>query len=83
LKNPSGGYYDHATCDAGILRSRLTLIEQNGAAASFFLRLAAASSAKYSDAARWALSAFTRDFAGHGIHAARFGQALGEFINRH
>lgn len=84
LTNPSGGYYDRATCDAGILRSRLTLIEQNGAAASFFLRLAGATNLiKYQDAARWALSAFTADFAAHGIHAARFGQALGEFMDRH
>ena len=84
LTNPRGGYYDRATCDAGILRSRLTLIEQNGAAASFFLRLAGATNlVKYQDAARWALSAFTTDFAAHGIHAARFGQALDEFMNRH
>ena len=84
LTNPAGGYYDRATCDAGILRSRLTLIEQNGAAASFFFRLAATTnSARYHDAARWALGTFTTDFAAHGIHAARFGQALDEFMNRH
>jgi uncharacterized protein YyaL (SSP411 family) len=84
LTNPAGGYYDRATCDAGILRSRLTLIEQNGAAASFFLRLAATTkSARFHDAAHWALGAFTTDFAAHGIHAARFGQALDEFVNRH
>ncbi|MGH7871796.1 MAG: DUF255 domain-containing protein [Candidatus Binatia bacterium] len=82
LTNPRGGYYDRATRDAGILRSRLTLIEQNGVAAAFFLRLAGATNlVKYRDAARWALSAFTADFAAHGIHAARFGQALGEFMN--
>jgi uncharacterized protein YyaL (SSP411 family) len=58
------------------------LIEQNGAAASFFLALAETTGAPgYRDAALWALSAFTGDFNSYGIHAAGFGQALNEFVN--
>lgn len=82
LKNPDGGYYDLATAGPAYLSFRLTLIEQNGAAASFFLALAEATrEVKYRDAALWALSAFTGDFSSYGIHAAAFGQALNEFVN--
>ena len=42
LKNPDGGYYDIAAPGPAYLSFRLTLIEQNGAAASFFLALAEA-----------------------------------------
>ena len=42
LKNPDGGYYDLAAPGPAYLSFRLTLIEQNGAAASFFLALAEA-----------------------------------------
>jgi uncharacterized protein YyaL (SSP411 family) len=60
----------------------LTLIEQNGAAASFLLALAEATrEPRYRDAALWALSAFPTDFSSYGIHAAGFGQALNEFVN--
>jgi uncharacterized protein YyaL (SSP411 family) len=83
LKNPAGGYYDIAVPGPAYLSFRLTLIEQNGAAASFFLALAeAAKEPRYRDAALWALSAFTGDFSSYGIHAAGFGQALNEFVNR-
>jgi uncharacterized protein YyaL (SSP411 family) len=82
--NPSGGYYDLPAPGFAYLEFRLTLIEQNGAAAAFFLKLAAASKeTQYREAAVWALSAFTGDFAAYGIHAASFGQALGEFVNDH
>jgi uncharacterized protein YyaL (SSP411 family) len=82
LKNPAGGYYDIAVPGSAYLSFRLTLIEQNGAAASFFLALAEATKElQYRDAALWALSAFTGDFNSYGIHAAAFGQALGEFVN--
>jgi hypothetical protein len=58
------------------------LIEQNGAAASFFLALAETTREPgYRDAALWALSAFPADFSSYGIHAARFGQALAEFMS--
>jgi uncharacterized protein len=81
LKNPAGGYYDIADSGPAYLSFRLTLIEQNGAAASFFLALAAAArESRYRDAALWALSAFTTDFGSYGIHAAGFGQALNEFM---
>ena len=82
LKNPDGGYYDVAVPGPAYLSFRLTLIEQNGAAASFFLALAETTREPgYHDAALWALSAFTGDFSSYGIHAAGFGQALNEFVN--
>jgi len=81
LKNPDGGYYDLAVPGSAYLRLRLNLIEQNGAAASFFIALAEATgNASYRDAALWALSAFTGDLSSYGIHAAGFGQALDEFL---
>jgi uncharacterized protein YyaL (SSP411 family) len=82
LKNPDGGYFDIAVPGPAYLSFRLTLIEQNGAVASFFLTLAdATGDLRYRDAALWALSAFMGDFSSYGIHAAGFGQALNEFVN--
>ena len=82
LKNPDGGYYDLAIPGSAYLSFRLTLIEQNGAAASFFLALAdATGDLRYRDAALWALTAFTGDLTSFGIHAAAFGDALSEFLN--
>jgi uncharacterized protein YyaL (SSP411 family) len=84
LKNPNGGYYD--LCDPGPahLKFQLTLIEQNGAAASFFIELAESTTeVKYRETALWALDAFTSDFRSSGIHAALFGQALGAHLNRY
>jgi len=84
FKNPNGGYYDLAVPGSAYLSFRLTLIEQNGAAASFFLALAETTRDPiYRDAALWALSAFTGDFNSYGIHAAGFGLALDEFVKRH
>jgi len=81
LKNPDGGYYDLAVPGSAYLSFRLTLIEQNGAAASFFMALAEATgNASYRDAAFWGLSAFTGDLSSYGIHCAGFGQALDEFL---
>jgi len=82
LTNPAGGYYDRGESELGFFGSRLTLIDQNGVAASFFLTLAdTTTEAKYRDAALWALSAFGGDFSSYGIHAAPFGQALGEWLS--
>ncbi|MGZ8490125.1 MAG: hypothetical protein ACXWW4_16465, partial [Candidatus Binatia bacterium] len=79
LKNLAGGFYDICTQDSASLRLRLTLIEQNGAAASFFLSLAQATKdAKYREAAHWALCAFAGDFNQYGVHAAPFGNALAQ-----
>jgi uncharacterized protein YyaL (SSP411 family) len=81
LKNPAGGYYDIAVPGPAYLSFRLTLIEQNGAAASFLLALAETTrELRYRDAAFWGLSAFTGDFKSYGIHAAAFGQALDGFV---
>ncbi|MBM4261372.1 MAG: thioredoxin domain-containing protein [Deltaproteobacteria bacterium] len=80
LKNPSGGYYDICTPGQAFLKLRLTLIEQNGPAASFFLELARATGEKrYRDAALWAYQPFQADFKEYGIHAASFGIALGKW----
>jgi hypothetical protein len=58
------------------------LIAQNGAAASFFLALAEATQdGQYRDPALWALAAFTGDFSPYGLEAARFGQALCEYVD--
>jgi uncharacterized protein YyaL (SSP411 family) len=79
LRNAAGGYFDLGADDLGLLKLRLTEISQNGAAASFFLALAAASAEeKYRAAACWALDAFPGDLAAYGIHAAPFGRALCE-----
>jgi uncharacterized protein YyaL (SSP411 family) len=84
LKNPEGGYYDLPMEGTAYLSLRLTLIEQNGTAALFFLALAEATrEERYRGAARWALAAFTRDLSSYGIHAAAFGQALGEWMKRY
>jgi uncharacterized protein len=81
LKNPAGGFYDIRAQNSASLKVRLTLIEQNGAAASFFLALARATNdAKYRDASRWALNAVSGEFTSYGIHAAEFGRALGEWL---
>jgi len=80
LKNPFGGFYDISARDCASLTPRLTLIEQNGAAASFFLRLAHDSNdEQYRAAAEHALSAFVGNFEAFGVHVAPFGRALGQF----
>jgi len=82
LKNPAGGFYDIRAEAAASLRVRLTLMEQNGAAALFFLELAALTNdATYRQAAQWALRPFTGDFAQYGVHAASYGQALGAWLS--
>ena len=81
LTNPAGGYFDLLADEIGLIRFPLTDLDQNGAAASFFLRLArVAGDKRYWDAARSAFDAFSGDFAAYGIHAARFGRALVEYL---
>lgn len=83
LKNPAGGYYDISTQGPAYLQLRLTLIEQNGPAASFFLGLAETTGElRYREAAHWGLSGFTDDVGDYGIHAATLGEALGEYLRR-
>jgi len=77
-----GGYFDRGQSELGFYGPRLILIDQNGLTASFFLMLASATKqSKHKDAAIAAFSAFPGNFAGYGIHAAPFGQALGEWLN--
>jgi len=81
LKNSAGGFYDILAQETAALGGRLTLIELNGAAATFFCRLShAARDARYRDGARHALGAFAGDFESYGIHAAPFGIALQTFL---
>ncbi len=82
LTNPRGGYNDLCVPGPALLNYPVTLIDQNGAAASFFLDLVETTKvARYREAATWAMSPFTEDFAAYGIQLAEFGQALGEFAN--
>jgi uncharacterized protein YyaL (SSP411 family) len=82
LKKPAGGFYDVPAQETVALGARLTLIEQNGAAASFFCKLAgAAGNDKYRVGARHALNAFTGEFDSYGIHAAPFGSALQTYLS--
>ena len=80
LKNPHGGYYDIDLPGPALSAFRLTLIAQNGRAASFFLALAEMTQdSRYRDAALWALAAFKGDLSPYGLDAACFGKALGEY----
>ena len=84
LKNPAGGFYDIRAQDSASLKLRLTLIEQNGAAASFFLALAGATGKEiYRNAALWVFQHFTENFQENGIHAATLGRALQEYLLPH
>ena len=84
LKNPAGGFYDIRAQDSASLKLRLTLIEQNGAAASFFLALARATGEEiYRDAVLWAFRHVTDNFQEDGIHAATLGRALQEYLLPH
>jgi hypothetical protein len=59
----------------------LTDIAQNGAAARFFLRLArAADEPKYLQDAKWALRALGEGTNAFGLDAAKFGEALSEWL---
>lgn len=81
LKSPAGGYYDICTPGSAYLKLRLTMIEQNGPAASFFVDLAQwADEKRYRDAALWGFQPFTDSFQEYGIHAAAFGTALGNWL---
>jgi hypothetical protein len=81
LKNPQGGYYDSEIPGPALAGFRLTLIAQNGRAATFFLALAdATQDTRYRDAALWALAAFSGDLGPYGFDAACFGQALDEYV---
>ncbi|HEX5022289.1 MAG TPA: DUF255 domain-containing protein [Candidatus Binatia bacterium] len=82
LTNATGGYFDLVPDQTGLRRFQLTDVDQNGAAASFFLSLAqAADDTKYRESARWALDAFDGDFSAGGVQAARFGRALIEYLS--
>ena len=83
LKNPAGGYYDIPAPDAASLKLRLTLIEQNGAAASFLLAFAEATGEEsFRDAPLWVFQHFTSNFGEFGVHAASLGRALQQYVAR-
>jgi uncharacterized protein len=81
FKNPAGGYFDLETNGYAYLSLRMTLIEQNGPAASFFLALMQATGDfRWREATVWALSAFKESYRSYGIYAAAYGKALGEYL---
>ncbi|HJO82106.1 MAG: DUF255 domain-containing protein [SAR202 cluster bacterium] len=83
LANPTGGYFDIAYKGPAHLRFPLTLLPQNGIAATFFLRLADATGDKaYRQASLWALSAFTEDFVPYGVYASEYGRALAAYMSQ-
>ena len=82
LKNGAGAYYDIIPSQSGFSRIRLIDIEQNGSAARFFLDLwQATGDARYREAARWALRAPSSEVVASGVHAARFGSALNQYLS--
>jgi uncharacterized protein len=82
LKNPGGGFYDREARELGFLKTPLTDFDQNGATASFFLALhRETGSATYHDGARWALRAAVGDPPSYGLHTARLGRALSEYLS--
>ncbi len=83
LKNPAGGFFDIAEKGLAFLRYPLTLVNQNGAAARFFLMLHdLTEKPDHLDAALWALKCYHGDFTDHGVHAAEFGTALAAYAGR-
>jgi uncharacterized protein YyaL (SSP411 family) len=80
--NPDGGYYDISERGPGHLRFPLTLLVDNGRAASFFLSLCdATGNPEYRRAALWALRAFTDDFAPYGVYASDYALALARYMS--
>ncbi|MCH7787666.1 MAG: thioredoxin domain-containing protein [Chloroflexi bacterium] len=80
--NPAGGFFDIREKGLAHLRFPLTLLVENGVAASFFLRLGDfTEDKKYRQAALWALNAFTGDFGPYGVYASGYGRALAGYIS--
>lgn len=80
--NPDGGFYDTSEQGPAYLNFPLTLLVDNGRAASFFLSLCdATTNPEYRRAALWALRAFTDDFAPYGVYASDYGLALARYMS--
>ena len=83
LRNPAGGFFDIADKGPAFLRYPLTLVNQNGAAARFFLKLHdLTGKPDHLDAALWALMCYHGDFTDHGVHAAEYGMASAAYTER-
>lgn len=77
LRNPAGGFFDIAERGPAFVRYPLTLIDENGTAARFFLKLHhLTGKPQYREAALWALKCHPGDFTNYGVHAAEYGTAL-------
>lgn len=77
LKNPAGGFFDIAEKGPAFLGYPLTLVNNNGAAARFFLKLHDLTRRPgHLDNAVWALGCYQGDFTEHGVHAAEYGTAV-------
>ncbi len=80
-RNPGGGFYDIVGEDLANLRFRLTLVNENAAAALFFMRLADLSGEqKHLEEAHWALQAFAEDYRKYGVFSAGYGQAVADYL---
>ena len=81
-KNPEGGFYDIGEIGPAHLRYRLTLLPENGLAASLMLRLSdVTGDGAFGEGAAWALGAFTGDLAPYGVFASDFGAAMAEYVS--
>ena len=80
--NPSGGFFDISHTGPANMQYPLTLLADNGLAASFLLKLSdATKDTRYRRAAQWALGAFTDDLSPYGVYASLFGQTLAEYTS--
>ena len=80
LRNPAGGFFDMAEKGPAFLRYPLTLVNENGAAARFFLKLYSRTRKPDDrESAAWALNCYRGDFTEHGVHAAEYGTALAAY----
>jgi uncharacterized protein YyaL (SSP411 family) len=80
--NPDGGFYDISERGPAHLRYPLTLLVDNGRAASLLLSLTdATGNPEYRRAALWALRAFTDDLSPYGVYASDYGLALARYMS--
>ncbi len=80
LNNPAGGFFDIAEKGPAFLQYPLTLVDGNGAAARFFLKLHDLTAESHLlDAALWAFKCYHGDFTDHGVHAAEYATALAAY----
>ena len=81
--NPDGGFYDTVGEEIANLKFRLTLVNENAAAAELFMRLAdLTDEPRHLETAHQALQAFAADYRNYGIFAAGYGSAVAGYLSR-